>query len=271
MTGFTIKNAVQASGILLINSFGCNVIANNATGNYYGIRLDSSKSSMILNNTATRNLIGISLNLSDNNNIVENEVSQNSGKGIVLSYSTGNIIVDNQASDPLLLEYSSVNTVRGNCVNGTETGIELVSTSQNNTVLINTVSFTGTGIFSKDSSNGNIIMNNTIRRNEIGVKLESASANLIYHNTSSIIQHRLSQSIPLVDGITVVNQAENYWSDYAGVDADYDGKGETPYTIDADNVDNYPLTSRHPTAPTPRSLSLIINLGSPATFFITDL
>jgi hypothetical protein len=33
----------------------------------------------------------------------------------------------------------------------------------------------------------------------------------------------------------------NYWSDYTGTDANYDGIGDTPYTIDALNQDRYPL------------------------------
>jgi hypothetical protein len=33
----------------------------------------------------------------------------------------------------------------------------------------------------------------------------------------------------------------NYWSNYTGVDADNDGIGDEPYTIDANNTDRYPL------------------------------
>jgi hypothetical protein len=33
----------------------------------------------------------------------------------------------------------------------------------------------------------------------------------------------------------------NYWSDCAGVDSDGDGIADSPYVIDAQNQDNYPL------------------------------
>jgi hypothetical protein len=33
----------------------------------------------------------------------------------------------------------------------------------------------------------------------------------------------------------------NYWSDYKETDANHDGIGDTPYVIDANNTDNYPL------------------------------
>ena len=37
----------------------------------------------------------------------------------------------------------------------------------------------------------------------------------------------------------------NYWSDYNGADADHDSIGDTPYIIDANNTDHYPLMTQY--------------------------
>ncbi len=42
----------------------------------------------------------------------------------------------------------------------------------------------------------------------------------------------------------------NYWSDYNGTDADGDGIGDTPYVIDVQNQDRYPLKQLAATPPT---------------------
>ena len=51
----------------------------------------------------------------------------------------------------------------------------------------------------------------------------------------------------------------NYWSDYSGSDTDGNGIGDTPYVIDSQNQDRFPLTQILATPPTPKtSLEIII-------------
>ena len=54
-----------------------------------------------------------------------------------------------------------------------------------------------------------------------------------YWNSTQCITYTYS-------GKTYTDYLGNYWSDYAGSDADGDGIGDTPYVIDGES-DNYPL------------------------------
>ena len=67
---------------------------------------------------------------------------------------------------------------------------------------------------------------------------------------------------------SVNNIYENYWSDYSGTDANRDGVGDTPYIIDSNNQDNYPIilpidvptelpTPSHSTSPSPTPSSSV--------------
>ena len=42
-------------------------------------------------------------------------------------------------------------------------------------------------------------------------------------------------------GTDVSKTQGNYWNDYVGVDNNLDGVGDTPYLINANNIDRYPL------------------------------
>jgi parallel beta-helix repeat protein len=97
------------------------------------------------------------------------------------------------------------------------------------------------------------VQNNNITANkEYGIFLSDSSNNKIYHNSFQNnkrqawlygVNHNTWDTGSLTGG--------NYWSDYNGVDEksgpyqDEDGGdsiGDTPYIIDSENKDNYPLT-----------------------------
>jgi parallel beta-helix repeat protein len=98
-----------------------------------------------------------------------------------------------------------------------------------------------------------------ISNNSIGICLYQSSGNLFYHNSfvdidEPVISNFQSPALP-PSGSYSINQWNNdlegnYWSDYNGTDrysgpyqniSGSDGIGDTPYIIDQNNTDHYPL------------------------------
>ena len=93
-----------------------------------------------------------------------------------------------------------------------------------------------------DSSHRSIVVGNDIRENQGGIRLSRSSDNVFYHN--SIVDDTYQAVVK--DGFSNTwddgySSGGNYWSDYTGADSNGDGIGDTPYTIDESNQDNYPL------------------------------
>jgi parallel beta-helix repeat protein len=145
----------------------------------------------------------------------------NGTNGIMLETCNGSIIrdnnVENYLSRGIWLYHSYSNTVSDNFIsNSSWRGIVLCG-----------------------HSSENIIVRNTIKDNANGIVLTGWN-NLIYHN--NFINNQ-NQTVMLESFNNTWNNSleGNYWSNYEGKDANQDGIGDTPYTIDANNQDNYPL------------------------------
>lgn len=90
--------------------------------------------------------------------------------------------------------------------------------------------------------NNNTISGNTITNNGFGISLSgSSSSNMVCHNN-------FVNNTQQVDSFNTTNVWDygypfggNYWSDYAGTDANDDSIGDTHYIIDSNNIDHYPL------------------------------
>ena len=104
--------------------------------------------------------------------------------------------------------------------------------------LSNTISNCITGIRLQSGSNNNFF-NNTIYLNI------HSSHNFIIHNNINVYYASNGFQFPIIGGGSVNTwddgEGGNYWTDYNGTDVNNDGIGDTPYTIDVQNVDNYPL------------------------------
>ncbi len=153
--------------------------------------------------------------------------------GTYLFSTTNSTIIQNNMinnQDGIWLYYSSNNNIIGNKITANRNGISFLEYSSNNSVTGNSIKYNTKGIHSWFSSNNKIHHNNFINNTEQGDVGPPG-----YYASS------WGQGYP---------SGGNYWSDYNGTDffsgsgqnqTGSDGICDTPYTIDANNTDNYPL------------------------------
>jgi parallel beta-helix repeat protein len=269
LVGFTATNAGSSwlyndAGIKVISNSN-NITGNNASNNNWeGIYLSYSCNNNIItgNNVSNNNEEGIGLYDSSNNNITGNNVSNNNEEGIYLYDSSNNRITGNNVSnnnmEGIHLWTSNNNAITGNNVSNNK-GIGIINLwgSSNNCITGNNVSNNkGIGIISLwGSSNNNTITGNNVCNNGKGIWLADSSNNTIYlnnfiNNTDNVDSYDSTNiwNSPLeitytYDETTYESYVGNYWDDYEGTDADSDGIGNTPCSIDSekDESDDYPL------------------------------
>ena len=92
---------------------------------------------------------------------------------------------------------------------------------------------------------GNAIIRNNISNSGCGTTIYASNGNVISNNNyvDNTVQFSANEDYYLTWGgnrsINTIN--ENYWSNYNGTDANGDEIGDTPYVIDENNIDQYPL------------------------------
>jgi len=197
------------------------------------------------------------ISLSGRSNVtIKNMTIRTFWYGIVLdSYAdynsiSGNIITNNEWG--ITLDFSSSNSISGNNVTANNyTGIGLDSSSNYNDISGNKITNNIVGIVAASSANNNIIWGNEIADNNRGVYISGAGSNMFFHN--NFVGN--TQQVVCYDSTNLWDDGYpsggNYWSDYDGTDSHVgpfqndtrgpDGIGDTPYGIDVNNTDNYPL------------------------------
>jgi parallel beta-helix repeat protein len=260
-TNVTIKDMTIGAfnyGIYLDSSSNNSISGNNVTNNYSGIVLEDSSvhNSISGNNITTNNEGGIHLDsFSGYNSISGNNITTNNHYGILLAHSSSNSIstdsITANTGDGIWFDSSSGNSISGNNITTNKGyGIVLGSSSRNR-VSGNNITSNWRGILLySSSSNNSISANNITAHNENGIYLDYSSNNSIFHN--NFINN--AQQVYSTGLVNVWDNGYpsggNYWSNYNGTnlysgpyqnETGSDGIGDTPYAIDADNRDNYPL------------------------------
>jgi parallel beta-helix repeat protein len=190
----------------------------------------------IKNTIITNNGWGIVLDASNNDTLSGNIITGNANYGIEVVYMGGNTVSDNNVTangNGIFLGLSNNHTVSGNIVKAnTQWGIEL------------------------QSSSGNVVSDNNITGNGYGVYFYDAvcSQNKFYHNNlvGNTYQVRsLGSANTWDDGYP---SGGNYWSNYqtaypSAAENDSSAIWNTPYFMNLNNTDRYPLMGQFYTFP----------------------
>jgi parallel beta-helix repeat protein len=230
--GFTIRNGQDYPGIYVENSSHCVIKGNTFIDiNYYAIYTVNADYSLIKANDFSSSSgnwgRGIQLRYSDNSTITGNQImTHNDQYCIWLHNSIGCNIYDNwlaDAEDGLMIEHSYSCLVKKNVIENCERGIDI-----------------GWWV-------GGEFVENLIKSNYYGVEGEGSLPQypqypkwIFYHN--NFINNTHQAYVSSGEGSWNNAGEGNYWDDYSGVDSNYDGIGDSPYSIEhAPNKDNHPL------------------------------
>ncbi|UCG69311.1 MAG: right-handed parallel beta-helix repeat-containing protein [Thermoplasmata archaeon] len=238
-------DGIPVGQVILANCTDSNIKNLDLNDTAVGIQLPYCSNISIIGSKIIDNYRGIYARRSSNIEIWNNNVSYHVNSGLLLpqcSYIniTGNTVLSNGGTG-IDISLSDDNTISNNMLEGNNYGVHMFAAS-NNLVHRNFISNSRYGIDVRASmTSDNIFMGNTILNStEFGIYVNSAVNNYFYHNN---IINNMIQAYDDVDNIwdNGYPSGGNYWDDYTGSDGNGDGIGDTPYVIDSNSRDNYPL------------------------------
>jgi len=171
--------------------------------------------------------------------------------GVYLSAASGNVVSQNDLRNNYcgiwIAASSNDNIISGNTIASNEMYAIWLKDSSSNKISENEMTGHGNYTIYMGSSNNTTVATNHIAGNALGIFLYGSSNNILYGNT--FVDN--GKHVSSLDSTNVWdNGAEgNYWSGYEekypnATELDGSGIWDTPYVIDENNQDNYPLKNR---------------------------
>jgi len=158
---------------------------------------------------------------------------------------SNNIFESIGLSSAIQLNFANRNYITGNYIDSCVEGIQIWQKSNNNTITENVIANCRGTAIGFQYSNDNILTRNNISNSGCGTGIYVSNQNTITNNNyvDNTVHFSANEWYALTWGhtasINTINR--NYWSDYNGTDKNGDAIGDTPYVIDENNQDKYPL------------------------------
>lgn len=234
-----------------------NTISNNRMLTFCNVILDSSSHNQITGNNITGQDTGygygVQVNSGSSNNTIIGNSFTDTGIGVRIEDADHNLISGNSfiKGGTSVLVRGFYNIISENSMVDGRGGISVTGSGSYNTIFGNNImgkSKCGIKIYWGSS---NTVYENYVANSAVGVKLgfdyefpdRKVEDNVFYHN--NFINNTQYVVIGYVPDSNFWNNGKkgNYWSNYNGTDNDGDGIGDTPYIIDENNQDYYPLVA----------------------------
>jgi nitrous oxidase accessory protein NosD len=261
---------LQPSQVIEITSNNVEISGFTISESNYGIRANANNISIIgniLKLTAASTII-----ISGSNCIISNNNSTSQGSGFKITGDnnslTGNFVKANSNSISVIGSFNTINqnkidsangiriegkynVITNNIISKGNQGITMGSSSYSLIAYNNITNQNIAAIYipkssqKPQSSSHNNITCNYLADNGYGIQIAdlygTSENNIFYHNI--FIGNGESANIYNKTAINYWDNGKegNYWDDYNSTDNNRDGIGDTPYLINQNNIDNFPL------------------------------